>query len=485
MVITGVIGSVLVAVGSFGVGDIPRNNAWLQNVGLSWVYYGHGKSLLNVVFWAGVVLLVLAWIRLGRLFFGDRGAGDRPAVPTRVLQWSALSWAAPLMVAVPVYSRDVYAYLAQGALLHHGFDPYADGPVHRPGPLLDSMAQVWATTTAPYGPLFMTLTRAVTALTGDHAIAGVLAMRIVMLPGLLLTLWAIPHLARHFGSSVPASLWLVAFNPMLLIHLVGGPHVELLMMGVLAAGLVLVLRGSHVSGVVVLALATAIKITAGVALPFVLWIWLAHLRERRAVRPVDVARVFAAIVGCSVVVFGVFTLMVGHGLGWLTGLGWADRIINWLTIPTLVAHVITVAAAPFTALHLLPVLSVTRTVGSVVLAVVLLVCWWRFRASERSAMLGMTLALLAVLLLEPSTLPWYYTWALVPASAFVLSRRVAAVIAGCCVLQLIVFQPDDSILLYEPVPVVICLAVAAVAGWSLIGRPRRPTTRLHTAGDVR
>lgn len=460
----GLIGSIMVCLGAFGVGDPPRNSALLTDLHLSAITYGHGKNLSAIVFWAGVAAMVIAWVRVGRRI--SRGGEQAPSV--RSLRRWVLAWAAPLMVTVPVYSRDVYAYLAQGALFGAGFNPYADGPAHRPGPLVDSMAQVWATTTAPYGPFFVGMIRAVTEVTGDHVIVGVLVMRLVLLPGLFLSLWAIPRLAAHFGASGQAGLWLALFNPMVLIHLVAGPHVELLMMGVLVAGVVLVVRGRHVTGLVVLGMAVSIKITAGIAIPFVLWIWLGHIRSRRPVTTRDVLGCFAAVAAVTVAVFGFWTLVIGLGFGWLTGLGWADIIINWFTIPTLVAHLVTLVAAPWVALNLQPVLEITRAIGSAVLAVTLVVLWWRHRHDERDAVAGMAWAMLAVLLLEPSTLPWYYTWALGLAVAFTLPLWARAAIVATSTFMLIVFQPDDAIAFYQPVPLLIAAALSGLAAWSLI-----------------
>lgn len=494
----GLIASVLITIGSYGVGDIPRNSPVLSDLHLAWMSYGHGKTLSSFVFWIGIASLVVAWVQIGRVV----RVAD---VPTNTLRWTAAAWAAPLLFAVPLYSRDVYAYLAQGALFAHAYNPYSDGPATLPGPLVDSMAQVWATTTAPYGPAFMMLTRGVAEVTGNHVILGVLLMKLVMLPGFALGLWAVPRLAQHFprradgsgGIAYPAyGSWLVLLNPMLLVHLVGGPHVELLMFGVLAAGLVLVLEGRHGWGVAVLALAASIKITAALVLPFVLWIWLAHKRseQRRASAMPEgdedtfeptrelrtTIKLTAAIVAISVAVFGVFTLAVGHGLGWLTGLGWADKIINWLTIPTAVAHLITLATAPFTAMHLGPVLAVTRTVGEVALALFAIAVWWRSRHSSRNAVAGAAWVMFAVLLLEPSTLPWYYVWALVIAAAFDLGRRASAAIIFACVFQLIVFQPDDSILMYNITDVLIAAALSALAAWSYL---RPDPLRLRTVRD--
>lgn len=473
----GAVSSLLVCIGGFGVADIPRNHALAADLGLAWMTYGHGKTLSGTVFWIGVASMIIAWVRLGRRITAT--GTDDPTLSVGRLRRAVLLWAAPLFVTVPLFSRDVYAYLAQGAVFDAGFNPYADGPAHHTGPLLDSMAQVWATTTAPYGPLFMGIAKLVVGITGDHVILGVLAMRLVLLPGLFLSLWAIPRLARHFGASPAAGLWLVLFNPMVLIHLVGGPHVELLMMGLLVSGIALVVTGRHVAGLGVLGLAVSVKITAGIAIPFVVWIWLSHIRARRDVGPRDVVGVFAATAAIPAGVFLAFTGWLGLGLGWLTGLGWADRIINWFTLPTVAAHVITLIATPFATLNLQSVLPVTRTIGSVLLAVILVTLWWRQRHDERAAVLGMAAAMLAVLVLEPSTLPWYYTWLLCILVAFTLTDEIRMVIVAVSTFMLIVFQPDDSILFYKLPELFIALALAALAAVSLT---RPDPLRLRAAG---
>lgn len=468
--VLGTAGAALVCVGSFGVGDIARNNPVAQDLGVAAITFGHGKTLFGTLFWIGVATMVIAWVRLGRSVAGP-SSGPQTVPSLRTLRRGILAWAAPLAIAVPVYSRDVYAYLGQGAVFREGFNPYSDGPAHYPGPILDSMAQVWATTTAPYGPLFVGLTRAVTEVTGDHVILGVYAIRLMLLPGLLLMLWAIPRLAEHFSVSPQAGLWVVAANPMVLIHLVAGSHIELLMIGLLVTGVTLTVTGHHRSGLAVLGLAVSVKVTAGIAIPFVLWIWLSHLRsEGRQVRIRTIVGVFAAVAAIPLTVFGIATAAVGLGVGWLNGLAFADQIINWFTLPTLAAHVVALIAAPFTALNLVPVLVITRAVGAVVLAALLVTLWWRYRRDERTAMTGMVWAMVAVLLLEPSTLPWYYTWALSLAVALTLPERVRALVVGVSTFMLIVFQPDDSIVFYKVPEVLLALALSLLAAISL----RRP-----------
>ena len=102
---------------------------------------------------------------------------------------------------MPVFSRDTYSYLAQGALLRDGFDPYAVGPVANPNVLLDNVSPIWTITTAPYGPVFILVAKLVTMVIGNHVIAGTMLLRLCMLPGLALLIWATPRLARHLGAN--------------------------------------------------------------------------------------------------------------------------------------------------------------------------------------------------------------------------------------------------------------------------------------------
>ena len=480
----GFLGAVLVTAGSYGLSDVPRLNSTLPDLGLAPMTYGHGKTLSGFAFWTGIALMVIAWVRIGR---------DHERMSLRATMGTVVAWTVPLMVSIPTFSRDVYAYLGQASVFMHGFDPYTDGPAHYPGPIVDSMAQIWAPTTSPYSPGFMLLLRGVVEVTGDNVFAGVFLIRLALLPGLALTMWAVPRIAAHFGASRRLGLWLVLVNPMLLIHLVGGPHLELLMMGFLAAGVALVLSGRHIAGLVVLGLAISVKITAGIAIPFILWIWLDHLRTRRATeRGVDAADpsliswrdrvgLFAATAAVPSAVFGVFTAVLGLGVGWMNGLAYASRIINPFTIPVFVGHLITYAAAPFTVLNLQSVLPVTRAIGSVALALILVWLWWRNRHDERSAMAGMSWAMLALLLLEPSTLPWYYTWVACVVVAFTLPVWVRQVVVGVSAFYLIVFQPDDSILFYKPVESLLALAFAALAAVSL---RRRDPLQLRRFGSL-
>ncbi|WP_433714716.1 alpha-(1-_6)-mannopyranosyltransferase A [Nocardia sp. CA-084685] len=486
----GFFGALMITFGGFGAGSVRKRDPLLEAMHLSWLRFGHGYVLSTMVIWVGVLLMITAWVRLGRTTIGF---GDRPDAGVTLNELRAIVgiWIFPLLFAVPMFSRDAYSYLAQGALLRDGFDPYVSPPVANPGVLLDNVSPVWTTTTAPYGPIFLLLGNAITAITGDNVVAGTIALRLVMLPGLALMMWAVPYLTKHLGGKPNVALWLAVLNPLVLIHLIGGVHNEMLMVGLMCAGIALVLERHHVAGIVVVAIGVAIKATAGVALPFLVWIWMLHERERRALQraaqsPGATQRVeteaeparpsaevphpalmFAKIAGLGLSVFAVVfvaaSAIAGVGIGWLTALSGSKKIINWLSLPTIMAHMVR-WVTPF---PMDPVLAVTRALCALALVAVLAWTWWRFRHSEREAVFGILIAFVAIVILSPAALPWYYSWPLALAAGFALSTTTLMVLVGLCTWLMLVFQPDGSIGLYSFGHVAAATFAAVVAALSL------------------
>lgn len=465
--ILGLVGAALITFGGFGAGSVRRRDPLLESMHLSWLRFGHGLILSSIIVWLGVVLMIVAWVRLGRATLGGR-------TTLRELRWVVPAWTAPLLLSVPMFSRDAYSYLAQGALLRDGFDPYAVGPVANPGILLDNVSNVWTTTTAPYGPLFLLLGQAITAFTGDNVIAGTMLLRVTMLPGLALMMWAVPKLASHLGGKPTIALWLAVLNPLVLIHLIGGVHNELLMVGLMTAGVVLVLERRHVGGVALVAIAVAIKATAGLALPFMVWIWMIHEREkaeaegRKPMSPVmSFVKTAGTGAGVFAAVFAVASLAAGVGIGWLTALSGSAKIINWLSLPTILAHLVTVSTSWFLDSRLGPVLEVTRLLCAVALAVIIVGTWWLYRRTERDAVKGIVIALVAIVVLSPAALPWYYSWPLALAAGFALSTRTLMILVGLSTWLMLVFRPDGSIGLYTVAHVALATFAAVVAALSL------------------
>lgn len=461
----GGLGAILLTVGGLGAGSTRMHDPLLESLHLSWLRFGHGLVLSSILLWGGVALMLIAWLWLGRRVI-DRTATEYTMIATTGF------WLTPLLLSVPVFSRDTYSYLAQGALLRDGFDPYAVGPVENVNPLLDDVSPIWTTTTAPYGPAFILIAKFVTMLVGNQAIAGTMLLRLCMLPGLALLIWAAPRVARRLGTSGAAALWICVLNPLVIIHLMGGVHNEMLMVGLMMAGIALSFQRHHMWGVGLIAAAVAVKATAGLALPFLVWVWMRDLRDRRGW---SAARAFAVATAASVLifvaVFAVLSGLAGVGLGWLTALAGSVKIINWLTLPTAAANVINAVGGVFLPVSFYAVLDVTRIIGIAIIAVSLPVLWWRFRHTDREALTGIALAMLVVVLFVPAALPWYYTWPLAVIAALAQGRRAIAVIAGLSAWITVIWKPDGAHGMYSWTYVLLATACAGVAWYWLYKAP--------------
>ncbi len=462
----GMLGSVLITIGALGAGSTRQHDPLLESLHMSWMRFGHGLVLSSIVLWTGVGLMLIAWVALGRRVLAG-GATEF------IMKATTGFWLAPLLVSVPVFSRDTYSYLAQGALLRDGLDPYAVGPIANPNILLDNVSPIWTITTAPYGPAFILVAKLVTMIVGNNLVAGTMLLRLCMLPGLALLMWATPRLARQLGADGSTALWICVLNPLVLIHLMGGVHNEMLMVGLMAAGIALSFGGRHVLGTTLITVAIAVKATAGISLPFLVWVWMRHLRDRRGYRP---AWAFLAATAISLlifaIVFGILSAVAGVGLGWLTALAGSVKIINWLTVPTAAANLIHAFGSRFFSVEFYALLRVTRFIGIAIIAVSLPLLWWRYRRDDRAALTGIAWSMLIVVLFVPAALPWYYSWPLAVAAPLAQSRRAVAIIAGLSTWVMVIFKPDGSHGMYSWLHFWVATACALIAWYSLYRAPQ-------------
>ncbi|MGB8405953.1 MAG: polyprenol phosphomannose-dependent alpha 1,6 mannosyltransferase MptB [Mycobacterium sp.] len=431
----GATGTVLMAIGALGAGARPV----VQDPTF-------GVRLLNLpsriqtvsltMTTTGAVMMALAWLMLGRFALGNR------RMTRSQLDQTLLLWALPLLIAPPMYSKDVYSYLAQSAIARIGLDPYRVGPATGLG--LDhvftlSVPSLWRETPAPYGPLFLWIGRGISELTGDNIVAGVLAHRAVVLLGVAATVWATPRLARRCGVAEVSALWLGPCNPLLFMHLIAGIHNEAPMLGLMLAGTEFALRGVDSSrpliprplswphdradwtrwrpmfmlltGTVLIALSSQIKLPSLLALGFV-----AMALARRMGGTVKAC--FRAGVPLGLVALAVMAIVgwaSGLGFGWLFTLGTANVVRSWMSPPTLIA-LGTGQVGILLGLgdHTTSVLGLTRAIGVFIIAV--LVTWLLLSVlrGRLHPIGGLGVAMGATVLLFPVVQPWYLLWAIIP-----------------------------------------------------------------------
>jgi alpha-1,6-mannosyltransferase len=438
----GLMGTLLMAAGGLGAGALPVPNPvfGLRLLGLP----SRNATIAIAVTYAGIGMLVLAWLWIGKML---RARGAVPPAPTRSqLARTGLLWAIPLAVAPPLFSRDVYSYLAQSAILARHLDPYVLGPAEALGvddPLTRSIPTIWRDTPAPYGPLFLLMGRGITAISGNDVVLGIFAHRVLALAGLALVVWALPRLARRCGLDPGLALWLGAANPLVLFHLVSGIHNEALMIGLMLAGMEIGLRAGDrlvevqfLTGGLLIVAASAVKVPALLALGFLGVEWA----RRRGGRVRDVAVAAGLLGAITVLCYWLLDLVTGLGLGWATTLDTPGLIRSWLSVSTdlgLLGGQIGILGGMGD--HTDSVLGLTRAIGLAASALVVGMLLLAVLRGRVDAITGMGTGLGAVVLLGPIVHPWYLLWAAIPLAATRgLPRYRRLALAASAVLALVV-----------------------------------------------
>lgn len=477
VVLTGFAGTALIALGSLGAGAPPVYDPVKRTPVIAVLRDGIGERIALALVYAGLAVLAMAWLHLGRSVRRGEAGTDQG----RLLRIGAL-WGGPLLIAVPLFSRDLYSYAAQAQIAHAGLDPYSVGPVSLPGPFLDGISGMWVDTPAPYGPLWLGLGRAIATLAGDRVVTTVLFMRLLAVVGLLLVARYLPRLAAACGADPRGALWLGVLNPLVLVHFVAGGHNDALMLGLVLAGLTVAVEATEerwvAAGVALTAAAVLVKAPAVIAVGFLAWIWARHLTGR-AVLVRACLRTGAVALATAAVV----TVATGLGFGWINQLNAPGAVVTWLSLPTglaLLTDFVTGAENFVTSED--PVISAFRVGGQVVTALVVLWVW--LRAGRIGPVRGVALALLAIVFLGPVVQPWYVLWGMTVAAATPLSRRVWLLAAGSSVWLSMMITPQGANLFLEWAPVLASGLAAAAATYAVLGHePDRRTP--STAGGSR
>ncbi|MGI5213573.1 polyprenol phosphomannose-dependent alpha 1,6 mannosyltransferase MptB [Plantactinospora sp. CA-290183] len=403
---------------------------------------GWFAALATVAVGALAVLFVACYRRAAR---GELGVAA-------VARTAAL-WGVPVLLGPPLLSLDAYSYIAQGRMLLAGFDPYLTGPAALgAGPVLDAVAPVWRDTPAPYGPLALAGLRLAAQVGGNNLPGTVYLLRLVAVLAVVATAAVTVRLTEP--ARRPAALALVAANPLVLLHCVGGVHLDALL-AVLAAGTVLAVRRRWwLTAALAATTAFAVKLPGLVLVGYVL---LGQARADGLWRPRgwrDAAAVgrYAGTAGVVAATAGACALLVPNGWGWLGALDVPGRVRHHYDPATLLGwlvHLTTRVVGPPVAFP--AAVETGRGIAMLVGAVAVLVLVWRattpgsagpnlpvpgaalaggapgspMLAGGVPALAGGALlggALLVLALAAPTVHAWYATWGLALVAAMASSR---------------------------------------------------------------
>jgi hypothetical protein len=343
-----------------------------------------GRLLATAAVVVGAGLLGLAWFLVWRAARGEIHGGRRR------LWWVVGAWVAPLMVAAPFASQDVWTYGAEGRMVLDGFGGY------RPATMLGHTVWTlgvdpkWLELPSPYGPGALDLSAFFVRISGGRPWVAAEWWRLSSVVGLVLCAWGVHRIvSRRGGNGTTAALAGVA-NPAMLLILVAGIHNDALMLGLTVAGMALALSGKRSWGMVLCALGVAVKPNALLVVgALAWWAWGGGWRPR--IKGTVVAAVEVAAV------LGVVGLGAGGGFGWVK----ADLFSGEIAGPW------SFAAQLFHARSGWPVDAVEFIGFAVAIAFVVL----PRRPAGWIAGLGWAFAVMAVSVPRPE--PWYLAWAVV------------------------------------------------------------------------
>jgi len=315
-----------------------------------------------------------------------------------------------VLLGPPLFSSDVFSYTAYARIgTVYGANPYLHGPDAFPLEALHPLIGVqWTNTPTVYGPVFTALSY---LLVPFGIAANVLAYKGVAAISSLALIFLVWRAAKIRGLDPAKAAALVGLNPIIVLFGVGGGHNDLLMLALLAAGLYVLLRERELPSGALMVAATAVKLTAGLLLPFAL------VAERGRFLSLGRRRL---LLGAGLAAVGVVLLayaLWGTGplrmLGTLQGIqaeGGPHSLVGFAAIGLGVPGLVGPATTFLTAVFLVCFVGLLRAVWVGRLD-------WIAGAGWATAVLLLTTGFLV---------PWYVAW-LIPLAALGRDRRLLAV----------------------------------------------------------
>ena len=409
-----------------------------------------------VLVYGGLLLLMRVWLRLAEVVKLHAGAS------LKSLWWMLLLWATPMIVAPPMFSRDVFSYAAQGEMTSYHLNPYVLGPFSLgSSPYVNPVDPLWGNAPAPYGPFFLFLDGSIAKVTHHHQLATVVGLRLLEVFAVAMVGVGLIYLARGLGRDPGEAFVLGAMNPLVLLTLIGGAHNDAIMTAFLVVGIAFAVHKRPIWGLFFCACATAIKAPAALGLAYVAWTWLGpsvSLRQRLV--PIAKATVVA------VLTLGVWTWLAGFGLGWVRNLLSNGTVRSWAAPATGVGMALadTLHAVGLHAVPLATVLSVTRFLGLVSAAGFSL--WLLWHSERRGWVRSLGLSLVLLVELGPVVQPWYLAWGIIVLAASYQSREHFWLLALSVTGPFIGLPGGRQLLagLVHSNPLLIALAVAILGG---------------------
>ena len=353
-----------------------------------------------------------------------------PSLPATIVV-AAISLGAAF--AWPVaFSSDVYAYAAYGDAVLHGHSPYVAVAHSQHGPFVDAARWQWGGVSFPasvYGPLFVGIAAFATMVAGDRLPATLWMLRIFAAAAFLASIVVFNRvLAGRRNRRFMVAAY--ALNPIAIWSIAEGHNDIFPLLAVLGA-FALLRRGAQRSAGILLGLAPALKLVAGLPAILIPFWW----RRHRAVSTLT----FTGAVAIGLVLSAVLTLS-----------------LQLRTFASMNGHA-----------HYAPLFSFQSLVGLVPAAIVALAAAVAgIRSLARGESAGALWIAIACWLAVPNPYPWYALW-IVPLAVAVPPSRASLGLYLATISGGMRYLPD--VFGYVPQLMANILTIVQLAPLALVG----------------
>jgi alpha-1,6-mannosyltransferase len=362
---------------------------------------------------AGVCFLLMLW------------AAERGLVSTRTVVTLTIAYHAAILLLPLLLSRDVFSYAYYGRILsRYGGNPYVNTPADYPAnDLFRFTWPDWRETPSVYGPVFVWMSGAITAV--FRSIPDVIvAFRAIAVAASLASVWFVIKTVDHVRpSKTTYAAAMIGLNPVVLFHTVGGGHVDVLVMLGVSAALYLIATDRALPATVALTAAALVKVSA--AVPLILLI--AYVASRAA--PERRVRVLVTHIGT---VAGIGLLAVIPFISWQNptlGMVELAQHGSWIAPPALVERILeSIGRVIAGDVGANVGIVLARLAMVIALAAGLYVVLRQVIRHAREGSLSFLAAawgwsFLLMMLFSPTLFPWYFAWMLPVAWALPLVPR--------------------------------------------------------------
>ncbi len=352
-----------------------------------------GQNLGIACLFLGAFLLLIMWLNV-----------EHEIHTPRELARFALSASLPSLLMPPLFSRDVYSYVAQGHLQLAGFNPYQVGVAKLEDWFKFGIDPMWAQTTTPYGAAYLLIEKFAAWISIDSTYTSMVFLRGVNIAAFVITIYGINRLAKIHNISQNFAMWLAVLNPITILHLVNAVHNDSLMIAAIVWGFVFAHEKRLVTASLTVAFAVAIKPIALIALPFLAISKNPQFNLQQRIKDWS----STAIVSLSAL--AALGYATGTGFGWVNAISTPGTVLNLAAPISLISEILDKSLSWFG--HDLgeTIFPLIRFTGLVFCG--LYVAKKSLDKSNESGTRRAGLALACMILLSPVVFPWYFLWPL-------------------------------------------------------------------------